>query len=102
MRSFSRLLLSTALFLAPLSAHAEQYLTVGAGWFDFNRSDDSSTNFMGEYRGNTFFYGLMPVIGAQVNTDGGAYGYVGLDYDWQAMAHWNLIPGLAGGGGRSG
>jgi len=74
----------------------------GVGWFDISRSDDSSANFSAEWRGNAFFYDLRPVIGGSLNSDGGAYGYVGLDYDWQFVPHFYLIPGLAVGAWRDG
>ncbi len=94
MRSFSRILLAAAMLAAPVAAHAEQYLTVGGGWFNFNRDTKNSADFMAEYRGNPFFYGLLPVAGVQVNTDGGVLGYAGFDYDWEVIPHVHLIPGL--------
>jgi hypothetical protein len=94
MNHLLRLFVTAAFLVSFSSAHADDYLTIGAGWFDFNRSDDSSLNFSGEWRGNQLFYDLRPVVGVTANTDGGVYGYAGFDYDWEFMPHWAIIPGL--------
>ncbi len=95
---FSRLVMAAgALLLCAPAAHATQYFTGGAGWFDFSHSSADSANFMGEWRGNPFKCGILPVVGATVNTDGGVYGYVGVHYDWEFSPNWVLTPGIAAG-----
>lgn len=82
--------------LASLLAHtaaAEEYLTLSAGSFD--TLDDNTPNFGLEYRGESFWHDLLPVAGIQANTDGGVYGYVGLNYDWQFTDSWYLTPNVA-------
>lgn len=89
-------LLLTASMLASLltaSAFAQEHLTFSAGAFDVN--DDSVPNFGIEYRGDAFWYDLKPMVGVQGNTDGGIYGYVGLNYDWQFATDWYLTPNFA-------
>ncbi len=102
MRSFSHFFLIIMCLSVCSPAWADNNFAIGAGWFDFNRNQDNSFNVSAEWRGNHFFYGLRPVIGAAINTDGGIYGYGGFDYDWEIIPHWFIIPGLDIGGWRKG
>lgn len=85
-------LAATASLLAQ-TATAQEHLTFSAGSFDV--LDENTPNFGLEYRGESFWRDLLPIAGVQVNTDGGLYGYVGLNYDWQFTDRWYLTPTLA-------
>jgi lipid A 3-O-deacylase len=87
------LALATAL---SASAHATDYLTGSVGYFDFNKRVDPSTLLGLEYRFNEWKYNFRPIIGAFVNTDGGTYGYAGLNYDVTLMPNQlYLVPNFA-------
>lgn len=89
------LLLATTV-IATLLAHsavAEEYLTLSAG--SFNVDDDNTANFGLEYRGESFWHDLLPIVGIQANVDGGVYGYAGFNYDWQFTNRWFLTPTVA-------
>lgn len=72
---------------------AQEYVTLSAGSWDV--ADENAPNFGVEYRGTPFWYGLLPIAGVQANTDGGIYGYAGLNYDWEFANNWFLIPTVA-------
>lgn len=57
--------------------------------------DDNSGNFGLEFRGDAFWHDLEPMAGVQINTDGGIYGYAGLNYDWMFAEDWYLTPNAA-------
>ncbi len=62
------------------------YLDLGIGVFDvFERKSDSkrSAGARAEFRLGDKIYGVGPAVGALANTDGGAYGYVGLYADFR-------------------
>jgi hypothetical protein len=75
------------------AAFAQERLTISAGAFGVD--DNSSANFALEYRGASFWHDLQPMLGIQVNEDGGVYGYAGLNYDWEFAQNWYLIPNVA-------
>jgi len=103
MKFFPRLILITALVFSQIpAANATQYLTGGIGRFDFTGTHTDSMDFAAEWRGNPFLYGFLPVIGAEVNTDSGMYGFVGINYDWEFNPNWYLTPSVAIGGWRRG
>lgn len=87
------LAVAAAASLLAHAATAEEYLTLSAGSFDVD--DENTPNFGLEYRGESFWYDLLPIAGVQANTDGGIYGYVGLNYDWQFTDRWYLTPTVA-------
>ena len=98
MKIISGLLLIVGLVCAQATAaNATPYVTLGAGWFDFNTNTKESAVFSAEWKGNSFYNNFVPIIGANVNTDGGLYGYGGVAYDWQFAPNWFLTPGLAAG-----
>lgn len=86
------LLLATLLATLGTAAHAGD-LAFSAGSFDV--ADGNTPNFGLEYRGDAFWYDLEPMAGVQVNTDGGIYGYAGLNYDWMFTQDWYLTPNAA-------
>ncbi len=62
------------------------YLDLGVGVFDvFERKSDSERSAAArvEFRLGDKLYGVGPAVGALANTDGGAYGYVGLYADFK-------------------
>lgn len=87
------LAVTAAASLAAHAALADDYLTLSAGSFDV--FDENTSNFGLEYRGEPFWHGLLPIVGFQGNTDGGLYGYAGLNYDWQFAPQWYLTPTAA-------
>lgn len=91
-------LLLIAAATASLLAHtamAEEYLTLSAGAFDVD--DESYANAGLEYRGESFWRDLLPIVGIQSDSEGDAYGYVGLHYDWQFTEGWYLAPSATAG-----
>lgn len=89
-------LLFAAVATASLLAHtaaAEEYVTLSAGAFDVD--DASHANFGLEYRGESFWYDLLPVVGIQSDVEGDSYGYFGFNYDWQFANNWYLAPTAA-------
>jgi hypothetical protein len=90
----------TAFQAAP--AFAGQYVALGGEWFNIDGDNKQSAALDAEWRGNTFFYGLLPAVGAKINTDGGIYGYVGLNYDWQFLPNWYVMPSVDFGAYRHG
>ncbi len=66
------------------TARVSDYVTIGAGVFDFAEQNDPSAEFRLEYRfGNWVlqdefgptFRGLGPMIGITANTDGAVFGF---------------------------
>lgn len=72
-------------------------LTLGAGAFDFN-DEDSAGEVRAEYRFIQRPLGLTPLIGIQVNTDGGVFGYGGFGYDVYFGRHFVVTPQATMGG----
>lgn len=92
LRTFAFALLAATSLAA--SAHATEYLTASVGAFDV-LDNNASTHFGLEYRGERFWRGLLPVVGISGNTDGGVYGYAGLNYDIDLGRQWVLTPSFA-------
>jgi hypothetical protein len=95
--SLAAFLLVTLLFILPLSAHATQYFSLGAGDFDILHASSDAVDFTGEWRGNPFFNHFLPVIGLEMNTEAGKYGFAGFNYDWEFMPNWILTPSAVAG-----
>ena len=85
---------TTSLWLITAVAHAGDYITGYAGYFNIGQDFDSP-QFGIEYRGDLWRYDIRPIIGINVNTDGGVYGYAGLHWDWSIAQSWWLIPNFA-------
>ena len=88
-----RFALVVALFCAVVMAAGERaaaqvalnetpaVISVGAGWYDFNLSDDEAVDFRLEYRHGDDFLFLKPWGGVEVTTDGSVWGGVGVLVD---------------------
>lgn len=72
-------------------------LTLGAGVFDFIKTDPASAEARIEYRVGQKFLFLGPMLGFFVNGDGGYYGYGGIYFD---IKFGGLFLTPAGGIGR--
>jgi lipid A 3-O-deacylase len=84
---------------APQPAQAVDYLSGYAGWFDISQQDDEAAQVGMEYRFSPWEYGIRPMIGANITTDGSIYGYGGLDWDIPVVDNqWYIIPNFAAGG----
>ncbi|MFW0778014.1 MAG: acyloxyacyl hydrolase [Rickettsiales bacterium] len=78
-----RTLIAAALSATTLSspALATEYVTGYVGLFDLVDGDNEATQFGAEYRFEATSYGLRPMIGANITTDGSLYGYGGFNWD---------------------
>ena len=77
------------------------FLAVSAGGFDVN-DNETAGEFRIEYRSDRKFLFLKPMIGAMLNTDGGIYGYGGINLDIFLGRRWVVMPNFAIGGYRRG
>ena len=104
--TLKNLLASTAMLACAMSAsaaHAVDYITGSVGQYDALRQDYDSPMFGLEYRGNPWQYHFRPIAGAFVNTDGGAYGYAGVNWEVPILSNQlYLIPNFAVGAYRKG
>lgn len=71
---------SALLAFVPMSAHAVPYVTGYIGQFDV-LDGDSRTQFGAEYRFNQMDYGVVPLVGANIDTDGAGYIYAGFNWE---------------------
>ena len=83
--------------LAPMRAFADDpsFLSFGAGYFDFNRGDNTSTEFRAEYRSDYKLWVVKPFAGAMVNTDSAAAAYGGILMDLYFGRRFVLTPSFA-------
>lgn len=95
------LLSATFLSVAGTAAHArdtDSYLTGSAGYFNiFEHSNESSEGLFGlAYKGEAIKWGIRPIVGGTISTEGSLYGYAGFDWD---IPLWNsgfiFTPSLA-------
>lgn len=99
----------TAAMVALLATHgaaaAEEndpsFLALSIGIFDVN-DDQTSTEGRIEYRFGQKFWIFKPMFGLMVNSDGGLYGYGGINLDIYFGEHLVLMPNFAVGGYRQG
>lgn len=89
---------ATSLFAT--TALADDHLVLSAG--AFNIDEDQTANFGLEYRANPIWMDLKPMIGGQINTDMGMYGYAGLLYDWKPVDNLYIAPSAAVGAYKDG
>lgn len=85
--------------LLSYSAHAASgdHIVPYAGIFDVT-DDNNSALFGGEYRFKDVYWGLRPTLGVSIDTDGGAYGYGGLNWDIPlGSSNFYLIPNFMAG-----
>lgn len=97
---FKTFSLTTALMLLTgLSnpALAVDQLAVGLGYFNVLQQGhtNESAALMLEYRGDYIWNGLRPAIGITSTTHGGAYGTLGLYYDWNFYDRFYISPNFA-------
>lgn len=90
------------LALFTTAAHADSiadqqaYLTGYAGVFNVTDSGGTTSGQFGmEYRFEAIEWGIRPMVGANVDWDGGAYGYAGLNWDIEVFDQFYLIPNFA-------
>lgn len=106
MPTMKNLMATTAVAMAMAfsgGAHAADYLTGYAGWFDLVDGEDESAQFGVEYRFHPWDFGLRPVLGANFTSDSGVYGYGGLNWDVPIVANQiYLIPNFMAGVYREG
>ncbi|MBY0355377.1 MAG: acyloxyacyl hydrolase [Rickettsiales bacterium] len=97
----SLLFSASLLLMTPLAAHAGEsiasdrsFLVPYIGVFDV-LDNKNSTQFGLEYRYVDIGYGVRPTIGGNVDSDGGAYVYGGLDWDLPLGYSFTLTPNFA-------
>ena len=95
------LVIGVAAATAPARADDPAFLAVSAGGFDVN-DDDTAGEFRIEYRSDRKYLFLKPMIGLMLNTDGGVYGYGGINLDVFLGRRWVVMPNFAIGGYRRG
>ena len=91
--------MALALLLAarPASAGDPAFLAVSAGAFDMN-DNETAGEFRIEYRSDRKFLFVKPMVGLMANTDGGVYGYGGINLDIFPGPRWVVMPNFAIGG----
>jgi len=75
------LTLFLVLFTSNLKAQDNNYLSLSAGTFDFNKKIKKSTLVRLEYRSGNKILFLNPITGVMVNTDGGFFIFAGITTD---------------------
>ncbi len=70
-------------FVAAHGARADDpdFLSVGGGYFDWNRQKNTAAEFRMEYRSDQKLLIFKPLAGAMVTTDGAFYAYAGVGVD---------------------
>ena len=90
---------SASFFSAPVAQAAGEndpdYLTVGAGWFDFNRKKDEGAEFRLEYRSDYKFWELKPFATLAVASNGMTFVGAGVLMDVYFGRRWVLTPSFA-------
>jgi lipid A 3-O-deacylase len=71
------------------------YLTVSAGWFDFNRKKDEGAEFRLEYRSNYKLWELKPFATLAVASNGMTFIGAGVLMDIYFGKRWVLTPSFA-------
>ncbi len=90
------------LAMAPAaSAGDPDFLALAIGGYDVN-DNETSAEFRIEYRSNRKYLFLKPMIGLLGNSDGGVYGYGGVNLDLFLAKRWVVMPNFAIGGYRRG
>lgn len=94
MRSLKFTLLATAMIATAGTAHATDYLTGYAGFFNLfeHQGVDTAGLFGAEYRAEAWDYGIRPTLGISVDSDGDVYGYTGIHWDIKLSDPWTLSP----------
>jgi len=92
--------LAAAALITPFAiagtAQATDYITGYVGYYNVTDDDQNATQFGAEYRFSPYEYGLRPIVGAFITTDGSAYGYAGVNWDIDLIPNeLFLIPNFA-------
>ena len=93
-----------ALVLAMASTAAAgdpDFLALAIGGYNIN-DNETSAEFRIEYRSKRKYLFLKPMIGLLGNSDGGIYGYGGVNLDLFLGKRWVVMPNFAIGGYRRG
>lgn len=103
-RSVSCFFAAFTLSFSPFSSFAASvtaptdYVAISAGAFAIDRFEGDSSGQIGlEYRAPEMQYGLLPVVGATLDSDGGIYGYAGLNWNLDLGYRFWLIPNFVAG-----
>ena len=65
----------------PVRADDPDFLSIGGGYFDWNRQKDTAAEFRLEYRSDKKLWIFKPLAGVMGTSDGGFYGYAGIGID---------------------
>ena len=79
------------------SAGDPDFLTFGAGWFDWNRQKDQAGEINLEYRSDRKFWIFKPLAGAMVTSSGSFFGYAGIGVDVFLGRRFVVTPSFAPG-----
>jgi lipid A 3-O-deacylase len=104
MRTIAAVLMAALLSLTAPARAAEtpSMLELGAGIFDIGEGDAAAVAGL-EWRGQPLLWWLRPMLGAQVTSDAGLYGYAGLAFElWWFDRQLVLTPSAAVGAYRRG
>ena len=86
---------------SPAQAGDADFLTISMGGYDVN-DNETSAEFRMEYRMARTYLFLKPMIGLLGNSEGGVYGYGGVNLDIYLGRQWVVMPNFAIGGYRRG
>ena len=78
--------------LAEEANYSPALLAVGAGYYDFVKTDDTAVDFRLEYRSDLELWKLQPWLGLEVTTDRAVYSAGGFFVDLELDPHWVLTP----------
>lgn len=79
---------------APVASAADDpdYLTLSAGWFDFNRQNDEGAEFRLEYRSDKKFWEIKPFATLAVASNGMTFIGAGILMDIYMGRRWVVTP----------
>ena len=103
--AFAALVVAAALSVAPQPVRAADdpdFLSVGAGYFDWNRQKETAAEFRLEYRSDRKLWIFKPLAGIMATTDGGFYGFAGVGVDLFFGNRFVVTPSFAPGYYRHG
>lgn len=78
-----------------MAADDPDYLTVSAGWFDFNRQKDEGGEFRLEYRSNLKLWELKPFATLAIASNGMTFIGAGVLMDIYLGRRWVVTPSFA-------
>ena len=88
-----------AAFFATGEARADDpdFLSIGVGYFDWNRQKDTAAEFRLEYRSDKKLWIFKPLAGVMATSDGAFYGFAGIGIDVFFGRRLVLTPSFAPG-----